>query len=114
MDLEKRRAQQRKYQANWYAKNKETQRKKVHSRKFAIKQWFVDYKSKLKCKNCDESDPVCLDFHHRNPTTKIIHISRIYWRGWSIEKIKEEIEKCDILCANCHRKLHKTWMGETD
>jgi len=47
-----------------------------------------------------------LDFHHRDPSTKVMDIAEAQRHGWSIGRIQVEIEKCDIICANCHRKLH--------
>lgn len=62
-------------------------------------------KSFLSCDVCGESHPACLDFHHRNPVEKSFTISNLSWKV-STEKLFDEIAKCDILCANCHRKLH--------
>ena len=45
-----------------------------------------------------------LEFHHRNPDEKDFAISRS--SRLSFEDIKSELDKCDILCANCHRELH--------
>lgn len=46
-----------------------------------------------------------LDFHHREPKTKEFGLSiRGLTRSW--DKIKLELDKCDLLCANCHRELH--------
>ena len=46
-----------------------------------------------------------LDFHHRDPATKINRIADMIDRC-SKAKILAEIQKCDCLCANCHRILH--------
>jgi hypothetical protein len=46
-----------------------------------------------------------LEFHHRDSSEKDFGIShRGYTRSW--DKIREEIEKCELLCANCHREVH--------
>ena len=46
-----------------------------------------------------------LELHHKDPTQKDFGISyRGYTRSW--EKIRKEIEKCVLLCANCHREVH--------
>ena len=56
---------------------------------------------------CDESHPACLDFHHRDPREKVMILSKVTnQRGWSIERILAEIAKCEVICANCHRKEH--------
>lgn len=46
-----------------------------------------------------------LEFHHRDLTQKDFGISsRGYTRSWNV--VKQELDKCDILCANCHREVH--------
>lgn len=60
----------------------------------------------LKCEQCGENHPACLDFHHINPVSKDLEVSALVARGHSIDRIKKEIEKCKVLCSNCHRKLH--------
>jgi len=62
-------------------------------------------KSKLKCDQCGESDPRCLEFHHRDPSEKIEGVRHL-WHKSSKKTAMDEMEKCDILCANCHRKHH--------
>lgn len=65
---------------------------------------------KPKCSRCEESHPACLEFHHRDVATKLASISDAVWRlGWSYQRILDEIEKCDVVCVNCHRKEH--WSG---
>ncbi len=44
-----------------------------------------------------------LDFHHRNPETKEFTITSKVSYKW--ERIEKELEKCDLVCANCHREL---------
>lgn len=45
-----------------------------------------------------------LEFHHRNVSEK--DPKWRYSKGWSIERIKKEIDKCDLLCCLCHREKH--------
>lgn len=56
------------------------------------------------CKNCGNEDFRVLEFHHNRDKDFVISNAAI--SGFSIEKIKSEIEKCDVLCANCHRIEH--------
>jgi 5-methylcytosine-specific restriction endonuclease McrA len=90
---------------NWYQENKEKHIVYVRNRDKKIKLWLKEYKKTLKCEECGENHPACLDFHHINPKEKKFAIGRIKdflsWRG-----LKEEIAKCRVLCANCHRKKH--------
>lgn len=57
---------------------------------------------KLACAECGENHPAVLDFHHTDPSTKEANPSQIS----SKTKFLKEIEKCIVLCSNCHRKLH--------
>jgi hypothetical protein len=63
-------------------------------------------KAERGCRECGEHDPACLDFHHCNPDEKVRGIGTLVCRNTNIAKILEEIEKCDVICANCHRKWH--------
>ncbi len=74
-------------------------------RKKKLKDWFKEYKNTLKCKNCKENHPSCLEFHHIGDD-KEHHVGRMPNEGYSVKRILEEIEKCEVLCANCHRKKH--------
>lgn len=67
------------------------------------RQWLSDFKKTLVCA-CGETDPACLDFHHRDPTQKQRRMRD--WTKYSLAKIKEEIKKCEPMCSNCHRKGH--------
>lgn len=58
-----------------------------------------------KCKKCKESNHIVLDFDHKDPKTKLMSISQNY--HLPIQELEEEIKKCQLLCANCHRV--KTW-----
>jgi hypothetical protein len=71
------------------------------------RQWFNDYKKTLKCSKCDENHIACLEFHHLNPKEKDFTISEALQRlNLNKDLILKEIEKCEVLCSNCHRKLH--------
>jgi hypothetical protein len=58
------------------------------------------------CIVCGETDPACLDFHHRDPAQKAYGVRQAVHHGWSRTRVRAEAAKCDILCANCHRKHH--------
>jgi hypothetical protein len=100
-DLEKRRECRRR----WYSNNKESEKNHVKKRKEKIRKWFENYKSNLKCAICSENHLATLEFHH-NSNNKENGIADMTHNGYSIDKIKKEIEKCEILCSNCHRKEH--------
>lgn len=69
------------------------------------RELIIQIKQANPCK-CGESHTRCLDFHHKQDTTKKSEVSRMISNGYSLETIKAEIDKCDIICSNCHRKLH--------
>ena len=52
-----------------------------------------------------------LDFHHRDPSTKIANLSN--W-SYSLRKAEIEADKCDLLCALCHRRVETSLRGQTD
>lgn len=57
------------------------------------------------CEKCGESDPIVLDFHHYNNDKKY-SISKMIINCKSLDSILEEINKCSVLCSNCHRREH--------
>lgn len=114
-------AERKEYLLQWEEKNKEKRKLyrqkhyEVNKEKYRIKgyRWrgkvrfdFQEFKSTLKCAHCGESEPVCLDFHHLDPSTKETNLSKGI-SSLSFKKLMDEIKKCIVLCANCHRKEHK-------
>ena len=94
----------KKYRREWYLKNKNSEIKHVKKGKAEIRKWFQDYKKSLKCIKCGESHTSTIDFHHVRGKEE--NISKLVTYGNSIERIKKGLEKCMILCSNCHRKEH--------
>ena len=81
-------------------------KEKINKKYYERKEIIDDYKSQLGCAKCGDTRPYCLDFHHRDPTQKNTKINRLSSSNKSIDKIMEEIKKCEVLCANCHREFH--------
>lgn len=93
------------YQREWEAKNKE-KRKEINRRaKTKLKAWFNAYKATLRCTRCTEDDPSCLDFHHVDDN-KEHGVAKLISVGGSKARILAEVQKCIVLCSNCHRKEH--------
>lgn len=66
----------------------------------------IEYKGG-KCQKCGyDKCQAALDFHHRNPNEKDFPICQRYGSRKFNDKIKKELDKCDLLCANCHREEH--------
>ena len=59
-----------------------------------------------KCQECGESHPSKLCFHHRQPEKKMMNLDGRSFANRKWETICEEVEKCDLLCHNCHNHLH--------
>jgi hypothetical protein len=89
-------------------RRKEYDRKWCSDRRKERSAYFRALKVKQGCSRCGYKDhPVALDFHHRDPAQKKFNISNnLVGRNW--EKILAEVDKCDIVCANCHRIEHDT------
>jgi hypothetical protein len=94
------------YQAKWYKDNKEIQCRNVKDNKKRNKEdnrnYILEYLNKNPCKMCGESDILVLEFDHL--ANKKNNISEMIGGGHSLETLKKEIEKCQVLCANCHRR----------
>lgn len=99
---------QKKAQHEHYLRNKETFKQRVKERRNKRRQWWAEYKveNDFKCIKCEANHPAVLVFHHRDPSEKDFSVSRLISSQAKIELILEEIKKCDIFCANCHRILH--------
>lgn len=97
---------QRKYHREWYKKNRIKRRAEIKARERELRIWLNELKDTLFCLRCGEDHPACLQFHHRDSSSKDISISHAINNGWSRARITIEIQKCDVLCANCHFKLH--------
>lgn len=95
---------QKAYKIDYYNKNKESHYKRNKLTELKLASFIKDLK-KEGCFSCGESSVECLDFHHLNPLEKEIEVSLLTRRG-SKKRILKEVEKCIILCANCHRKVH--------
>jgi hypothetical protein len=73
-------------------------------RKDALKEYIWSIKQKSTCSRCGFDDWRALQFHHKEH--KIANVSDMVRDGNSIEKLDEEISKCEIICANCHQIEH--------
>jgi len=97
---------QRKAKRDYYKRNSKEEYKRVKKRRDKIAKWFKNYKSTLECEKCGANHIAVITFHHKNPNNKENNITTMVSDGHSKENIKKEIDKCQVLCANCHRKLH--------
>ena len=77
-----------------------------------VKRFIQEYKSGKRCADCGEDYPYwLLEFDHTG-NNKSFNISEFSQHSTALEKIKEEIDKCDVVCCNCHR--NRTFMRQTN
>jgi hypothetical protein len=89
----------------WYPKNKKKHINYVNKTKKKISLYILDYKRNSICFDCrisGKDHPEVLDFDHISKD-KEFNISEFRFLTSSINKVKKEIEKCDMVCSNCHR-----------
>jgi hypothetical protein len=86
--------------------------KKKRHRRYVNKQWLKDLKETMACESCGYSKKThsrfrtqALEFHHYEDNKKF-EVSNGVHRGMAIKKLKEEIDKCKVLCSRCHVEEH--------
>ena len=70
--------------------------------KTIAREYIWEYLLGSSCVDCSETDPLVLEFDHRDGSGKERNISDML--GLNLNRIKAEIAKCDVRCANCHRR----------
>lgn len=76
----------------------------VNVRRFALKDKCIEYKGG-KCQTCGyDKCKKSMHFHHVDPSLKDFTISGAHARSWN--KIKAELDKCILVCSNCHGEIH--------
>ena len=93
------------YQQKYYQERKGLYAEQSRQSRQRKKEWYNNIMSDKSCSRCGESDVACLDWHHTDPTQKEAGVSWLL-ANRSRQSILEEMDKCIVLCANCHRKLH--------
>lgn len=95
----------KKASSKWYKNNPNRIVERNCDNRHKFIESIRDMKSSVGCVRCSEKHPACLEYHHVDPTDKSFSIGEgIYKYGKST--ILNEIEKCEVLCSNCHKKLH--------
>lgn len=94
----------------YYYNNREEIRTEQNRQKNRRKLWFWWLKKAMVCIDCGNSyPPYVIDFDHRDEEEKESGVARLVSQGASKKRIIEEVEKCDPVCANCHReRTHET------
>jgi hypothetical protein len=100
-------------QRRYHARNAKAERSRTRRRKRRLRDQnrasVLQYLQTHPCVDCGESDPVVLEFHHvrgeKHDAVACMLRDHEWWR------IAEEIDKCTVLCANCHRRLTGSEQG---
>jgi hypothetical protein len=97
-----RQTDQRYYNVPYYAAHRDAELDRVKKRQAATLAWLRD----VRCRPCDDCGgsfrPYVMDFDDRDPAKKLFAITTGSAQLMSRQKLVVEIEKCDIVCANCH------------
>jgi hypothetical protein len=89
---------------NPYYKCKKCTVDAVKKRRYSIKKMAVEYKGG-KCEKCGYNKYIgALEFHHVDGEKDFGIGAKGYTRSWT--KVKEELDKCTMLCSNCHKEAH--------
>ena len=85
-------------------KNKQDLYKNQIQRWIKIKKKAIEYKGGS-CSYCNYNKYYgALEFHHTDPNEKDVNWNKLRLRSW--DKIVQELNKCILLCSNCHREEH--------
>ena len=93
------------FQGSGREKHLEDVKERKKAARIFAREYVWDYLTTHPCIHCGESDPRVLEFHHRNEKEKESTISHMVGEGLSVGRLQQEIDKCDVLCGNCHKKL---------
>jgi|TARA_R100001530_G_scaffold130114_1_gene100832 hypothetical protein len=102
------------FKENWREPNsykRNVEKKKIYKKNLydKVSNYLNDYKLSKGCRECGyKKSPYALEFHHRDRRLKIKNVSNFRKSSWTqLENIVKEVQKCDILCSNCHKILTK-------
>ena len=93
-------------QKAYYYENRDKMRQaandRVKSRRKLNQQWLINFLSLKQCADCGTGDIRILTFDHIDPSEKHANIADIVSRGMLLKHLIVEVEKCGIVCHNCH------------
>lgn len=81
--------------------HREKVRTQANARRETIQEYKYEYLKTHPCVDCGETDPIVLEFDHRDPKEKSFTIGQA---KDNLNKVIAEIAKCDVRCANCHAR----------
>jgi hypothetical protein len=92
-------------------KNREDLYKAQKRHRTKVRENVLEFLSDKKCVDCGEKDPIVLDFDHKDRPNKFKTINKMLSGHYAWSSVLREIGKCDIRCANCHRRKTYKQLG---
>lgn len=77
------------------------------------RDWVCNYLMSHSCVDCGENDILVLEFDHRGDLPKTKDVSVMINSTYSLKTLMSEVDKCDVRCANCHKRKTIERYGET-
>ena len=93
------------YNKSWHGTHVDERREYHRDRRALLQAFIRSIKRELGCADCGINEPLVLQFDHRDPDSKKGTIGKKF-AAWGPKTIREEIAKCDVVCANCHIMRH--------
>jgi hypothetical protein len=105
-----RREHYRRYREQYIQRNARVSKERGHQ--WSRRLW--DFLLAHACVDCGETNPIVLEFDHLDSTTKLGHVGSLARAGYSWSTVLAELEKCEVRCANCHRKADRpaVWLAQ--
>ncbi len=93
------------YQAAWHQRNKATRNLKIKKnrdrRRADMAEWLRDLKEATPCTDCGSRYPYyVMQYDHLGD--KVVNVGEIVRKDWSRARVQGELDKCELVCANCH------------
>ena len=95
------------YHRKWYAENRAHRVKQISDYQDRVRKKVAELKMERGCAECGYNKCArALEFHHNEGESKEFSIGGLRRNGRSWQRVLAEVEKCTVLCSNCHRELH--------
>lgn len=91
------------YYKNNHEKHKRVIKDRGHKQKQLIREFLLNLLKNSECKDCQNNDIRVLEFDHLPGFEKKHNVSEMITGRYSVLRVQEEINKCEIVCANCHK-----------
>lgn len=101
----------REYDNAYYEANPDRRsyiRESNNKRVLQVRAWIKNYLEEHPCVDCGESDIVVLEFDHRGEKTENV---AVLLKTSNLNTVIDEVSKCDVRCANCHRRKTARTLG---